>query len=338
MALLIIVFKFDAANLFTYSKFVIKNIVNKSVNFVNLTGIDITGYKTSMNMKIRYLLGLTVLLFITIICAAFSLTNNDDFDLARQQIMLRKIGHEVLLYSGDSTSRVLPVKKIAENEYQIRFENEFAFEPGSLVKIISRSLAKDKLAHSYIVNVLKCEGNDVVFGYAIAGNKQDNIVSCAGRRQPKSCYLINLKFEGGGVTAAQKGYLFGGLPLLAFIGLMVSQSVKTRKNKVEATVADADSFKLGNTIFDAGKQQIISAGVTTSLTVKENKLLLIFARSPNVIIERGRLQKEIWEDEGVIVGRSLDMFISKLRKKLENDLAIQLKNIHGKGYKLEIDE
>jgi hypothetical protein len=69
-----------------------------------------TGYKTSVNMKIRYLLGLTVLLFITIICAAFSLTNNDDFDLARQQIMLRKIGHEVLLYSGDSTSRVLRIK------------------------------------------------------------------------------------------------------------------------------------------------------------------------------------------------------------------------------------
>jgi hypothetical protein len=319
--------------------FVIINIVNKSVNFVNSTVIDMVGYKTSLNMKTRYLLGLTVLLFTTAICAAFSLTGNNDFDLAMQQVMLRKIGHEVLLQSGDSTSRVLPVKKIAENEYQIRFENEFAFEPGSLVKIISRSLAKDKLARSYIVNVLKCEGKDVVFGYMIAGNKQDNIVACAGRRQPKSCYLINLKFEGGGVTAAQKGYLFGGLPLLAFIGLMVSQSVKTRKNKITATSAgaDVDSFKLGNTIFEPGKRQIIAAGVTTALTVKENKLLLIFARSPNVIIERGRLQKEIWEDEGVIVGRSLDMFISKLRKKLENDLSIQLTNIHGKGYKLEID-
>jgi DNA-binding response OmpR family regulator len=49
------------------------------------------------------------------------------------------------------------------------------------------------------------------------------------------------------------------------------------------------------------------------------------------------LQKEIWEDEGIIVGRSLDVFISKLRKKLENDSAVKLVNIHGKGYKLEID-
>ncbi|SEO67153.1 Transcriptional regulatory protein, C terminal [Mucilaginibacter sp. OK283] len=300
--------------------------------------MDMAGYKTSLNMKTRYLLGFTVLLFTTAICAAFSLTGNDDFDLARQQVMLRKIGHEVLLHSGDSTSRVLPVKKIAENEYQVRFENEFAFEPDSLVKIISRSLAKDKLAHNYIVTVLKCTGKDVIFGYMISGNRQDNIVPCLGRRQPKSCYLINLKFEGRRITAAQKAYLLGGLPFLAFIGLIFSQSFKTRKNKVTTTFAGVDSFKLGNSIFDPGNRQIIAAGVTTALTVKENKLLLIFARSPNIIIERGRLQKEIWEDEGVIVGRSLDMFISKLRKKLENDSSIQLTNIHGRGYKLEIGE
>jgi len=69
---------------------------------------------------------------------------------------------------------------------------------------------------------------------------------------------------------------------------------------------------------------------------KENKILLILAQSPNTVIERARLQKEIWEDEGVIVGRSLDMFISKLRKKLEIDPSIQLVNIHGKGYRLEV--
>jgi len=48
------------------------------------------------------------------------------------------------------------------------------------------------------------------------------------------------------------------------------------------------------------------------------------------------LQKEIWEDEGVIVGCSLDMFISKLRKKPEPDPNINIVVIRGKGYKLEI--
>ncbi|MDQ1149658.1 DNA-binding response OmpR family regulator [Sphingobacterium zeae] len=53
------------------------------------------------------------------------------------------------------------------------------------------------------------------------------------------------------------------------------------------------------------------------------------------MIIRSRLQKEIWEDEGVIVGRSLDMFISKLRKKLETVPDINIVVVRGKGYKLE---
>ena len=127
------------------------------------------------------------------------------------------------------------------------------------------------------------------------------------------------------------------MPLLALIGLIISGSVRNRKNKIETKDAAGGSFKIGNTLFDPQKRLVIIAGATIELTAKENKLLLIFARSPNIIVERSRLQKEIWEDEGVIVGRSLDMFISKLRKKLENDPSILLANIHGKGYKLEIN-
>jgi DNA-binding response OmpR family regulator len=50
------------------------------------------------------------------------------------------------------------------------------------------------------------------------------------------------------------------------------------------------------------------------------------------------LQKEVWEDEGVIVGRSLDMFISRLRKKFEKDPLVKIVNIHGKGYRLDIGQ
>ncbi|WDZ99305.1 winged helix-turn-helix domain-containing protein [Mucilaginibacter sp. SJ] len=290
-----------------------------------------------MNKTTKRLLGLGSLLLMTLLCVAFSFTGKDDFDMARQEILLRKIGHEVLLYSGDSTSRVMPVQKISENEYQLRFENEFSFQPDSLVKAISSALAKDNLANDYIVNVLNCEGNSVIFGYAIFKNKKDNIMPCSGRKQPKSCYVINLKFKSRGLNIPQKDYLIGGIPLLAFIGLVISMSGKGRKNTVINSPAPEHGFKMGNIIFNPARRQLQSAGMITELTLKESKLLLIFARSPNVIIERSRLQKEIWEDEGVIVGRSLDMFISKLRKKLEHDPAIKLVNIHGKGYKLEIN-
>ena len=82
-----------------------------------------------MSGKRKYLFGLTILPFIAVICVAFSIKNDDSFDIARREVLLRRIGHELLLQSGDSTSRVLPVKKIAENEYQIRFEKDLTFLP-----------------------------------------------------------------------------------------------------------------------------------------------------------------------------------------------------------------
>ena len=95
-------------------------------------------------------------------------------------------------------------------------------------------------------------------------------------------------------------------------------------------------FTLGSMSFDAEMRKFMINGKTTDLTKTETRVLRIFALTPNKAIERSRLQKEIWEDKGVIVGRSLDMFISKLRKKLEPDPTIKIAVISGKGYKLEI--
>lgn len=86
------------------------------------------------------------------------------------------------------------------------------------------------------------------------------------------------------------------------------------------------------------KQGTLSNDVETiTLSAKEAKLLRIFAAEPNCLIERDRLLKEVWEDEGVFTGRSLDMFISKLRKKLKNDTSLRLINVRGKGYTLETE-
>lgn len=285
----------------------------------------------------RFRLGFGALMLMTIVCIAFTLKGSDNFELAKQELILRKIGHEILLNAGDSTSRVLPIKKVSDHEYQIKFENEFTFQPDSLVKIIANSMAKDQLEDNYIVNVLNCTGSEVIFGYAIFKNEQDDIVPCSGRVQPKACYIIDVKFQAEAISPMQKGYLIGGLPLLAFVGLLISRSVKIRGEKTAELNGTPGVFKIGYTVFDFMQQCLLFEGTKTILTTKENKLLFIFASAPNQVVERSRLQKEIWEDEGVIVGRSLDVFISKLRKKLEKDVAIQLINIHGRGYRLEIN-
>jgi hypothetical protein len=286
--------------------------------------------------KRKYLFGLILLSFISVICVAFSIGGSDDFDISRREVLLRRIGHELLLQSGDSTSRVLPVKKIAENEYQIRFEHELTFQPISLVNTTQRLLSKDPITSDYIVKVLNRDNSSVAYGYAISKNKKDDIITCIGRKQPKARYMINIKFKPTGINTAKNGYLLAGLPFLAFVGFIFLGSVRPRKALLEHG-QHTGMITLGSVMFDVKNRKLIINGKTIDLTGTETRVLRIFSLSPNETIERSRLQKEIWEDEGVIVGRSLDMFISKLRKKLEVDPNINIVVIRGKGYKLEIN-
>ena len=73
-----------------------------------------------------------------------------------------------------------------------------------------------------------------------------------------------------------------------------------------------------------------------SLSKKECELLEIFITNSNQVVKRSELKKRVWEDKGVIVGRSLDTYVSKLRKKLQEDQNIKLINVHGIGYKLVV--
>jgi hypothetical protein len=200
-------------------------------------------------------------------------------------------------------------------------------------------LAKDPLAGDYVVNVLNCANASVAYGYAISKNKKDDIVACIGRRQPTACYMINVKFKPTGIITAKNEYFLGGLLLLAFAGFIFLRSVKPRRALPDRALPNSQPtgrFTLGSMAFDAENRKLMINGKTIDLTRTESRVLGIFALSPNEAIERSRLQKEIWEDEGVIVGRSLDMFISKLRKKLEFDPNIKIVVLRGKGYKLEI--
>ena len=286
--------------------------------------------------KGKYLFGFMLVLFIAVTYAAFSMTGSEDFDFARREVLLRRIGHELLLQSGDSTSRVLPIKKVAENEYQIGFEKEFTFDPISLVNTTKRLLANDPLADYYVDKVLKFSDSSVAYAYAISKNKKDEIIACIGRKQPKARYMIDIKLKPTGINTAKNGYLLGSLPFLAFVGFIFFRSVKPRR-ALPIDDQHPDMITLGSVLFDARNRKLTINEKMIELTGTETRLLLIFARSPNELIQRSLLQKEIWEDEGVIVGRSLDMFISKLRKKLEADPAINIVVIRSKGYRLEIN-
>jgi DNA-binding response OmpR family regulator len=93
---------------------------------------------------------------------------------------------------------------------------------------------------------------------------------------------------------------------------------------------------LGKFLFDIKGQRLLLGSEVISLTDKECKILELLNNNFSELIPRETLMQKIWINEGVITGRSLDMFVSKLRKKLSSDPELKITNVHGKGYKLEI--
>lgn len=99
-------------------------------------------------------------------------------------------------------------------------------------------------------------------------------------------------------------------------------------------IKDIVIFNIGAFVFDAQKQALIYDGETRKLTTKESELLRLLASNANSILERNYALKSIWEDDNYFNARSMDVYITKLRKLLKDDPNVAIINIHGKGYKL----
>jgi DNA-binding winged helix-turn-helix (wHTH) protein len=263
-----------------------------------------------------------------------------DFDKSKELIVMRKIAYDMLLYAGDRTSRILPAKQISQNEFIIPFENKFAFLPDSLVNIINNVFITNNLYKNYVVNVFEHNTKEVVFGYAVLDGGQKNIIPCRGRLQSAKQYSINIQFQPSPPILSNL-MLWGGFVLLiGGVSLIIFKAKKAHSEMDTPIVAEdkpmnTTSFQsIGKYLFYPTEQRLEFDKEQIVLTVKEAKLLSIFSAHLNQVVDREKLQKEVWEDEGVFVGRSLDMFISKLRKKLDKDEHLKLINIHSKGYKL----
>ena len=112
----------------------------------------------------------------------------------------------------------------------------------------------------------------------------------------------------------------------------ILRRVRGKKNK-EATV-----YKIGRFTFDTQKQLLTIGDKQTKLTTKENELLALLCAHANEILQRDFALKTIWIDDNYFNARSMDVYITKLRKHLKDDDQIEIINIHGKGYKLIVPD
>jgi hypothetical protein len=262
---------------------------------------------------------------------------NDNFSDS-VKVALRDVGHRLLLSNRDSTSLVKPVVALSDDKFQLSFENELSIHPDTLVDRIRYSLEKAGLPSFYFTEVVQCADGQVSYSYEMKQDVEKGIIPCAGRNLKKGCYLITVRFTQRS-KATSKDYLLFYILGLVGLGLLWWVLYRRKTKLLQKTLEqnDANYASLGAYRFYPEQNMLIKEATEISLSKKECELLAIFVAHPNQIVKREELTKKVWEDNGVIVGRSLDTYISKLRNKLKDDTSIQIINIHGVGYKLEMN-
>ena len=286
-------------------------------------------------MKPFILFGSSIMIIVILISAVAFVNQKDEIPPNHIEVVLRDLGHQLLLSAKDSTSRVMPVKKLNENKFQISFQNNFSFISDTLINLVQRTFQKNGLAKDYIVNLRNCKKEETVFAFEINSQGGD-LTPCRGRTLETGCYVIEID-----LLKKNKFNYFLLWLLIIPLSVIVFYAKDTFRKKAakESIVDNNDYIPLGNYRFYADKNALAIEQKNSTLSEKETKALKIFAENINQIVEREKLMKEIWEDEGIVViSRNVDVLVSKLRKKLSDDNAIKFINIHGRGYKFIIEQ
>jgi DNA-binding winged helix-turn-helix (wHTH) protein len=264
---------------------------------------------------------------------------SDEINLA-----LRRTADKLLRALGDSTSRIPAVEKVDDQTWRV-FINQ-SFEYKLLPPILQSSLDQYGITQAYQVTVRECETDLIDLGYHKKDFIRDTIVPCGTRVAPEGCHYIEISFTGSpGIKSFWTGnnkFFFGLMGLLGIGGLFTWWQLKKKRSTIAVTPSNENGGESKWILFGRSSLHVTSpildsGGMRHQLTFREAKLLRLFALHPSELLDRDQILQQVWEDEGVQVTRSVDVFVSRLRKKLSGDPTISIVAVHGVGYKLETE-
>lgn len=275
---------------------------------------------------------LVLIIFISFVLYAHA--NNSDKLI---KVNLRTVGHEFLIQLNDSTSRVLPIKKV-NGRYAIHFERTFSFEPNLLFTTVFDVIKNNNIQETFIVEVEECGLNEVIHSFKTSIEKDGNIIPCKQRLLPNSCYVFyftvienknEVMVNNSSTSFLNITYVFLFLLLVIIVATFLQ---KRRSNSKPNT----EIITIGKYQFDKKRMLLSFEDQSTKLSNKESSLLFLLYSNENKTLEREFILNNVWGDEGNYIGRTLDVFVSKLRKKLEADSSLKIINVRGIGYRFVI--
>jgi DNA-binding response OmpR family regulator len=111
---------------------------------------------------------------------------------------------------------------------------------------------------------------------------------------------------------------------------------RSNPTKIERTHPDLISF--GNYTFDYPNRLLCSPEGEVNLTKKEAEVLRMLAENMNTVVKREEVLTDVWGENDYFMGRSMDVYIARLRKKLQEDTRVSIVNVHRMGFKLEVKQ
>ena len=254
-------------------------------------------------------------------------------------LALRRTAHHLLRSAGDSTSRIPAIQQ--PNLQTFRLTLARAFDYDRLPNLLQESLRLHRVEGGYDVAVLDCASGELQLGYNVRDLIGNKPVPCTGRSISDGCYVVQVTFDAPAMapqSTMRWPVLVLGALLAGLLFVVWRRSTQPVAVSAQPTTPATDQISFGRSCLDVGSQTLRSGSTQHNLTYRETKLLRLFVSRPNQILERDLILKLVWEDEGITVGRSVDVFISRLRKLLHDDPTIRIAAVHGVGYRLEVHE
>jgi len=285
--------------------------------------------------KILRLLPLLALPYLAWLLPSTTPESAKDFSPEKINLSLRRTADGLLRASGDSTSRIPAIEEAYPEVWRVRLEQPFSYE--QLPALLQASLELYGIQRPYEVALRRCSDATIELGYHQLDYLQSSNVPCRGREMPEGCHFIEIKFAENEIESPFWTRKAEVLLLILAAGLGGFWLSRRKKSKPASTMVagETDWLEFGNSRLDVAGQVLICSEIRQTLTFREAKLLRLFVNRPDRLLERNFILQEVWLDEGILVGRSVDVFVSRLRKKLAADPTVGIVAVHGVGYRLE---
>jgi hypothetical protein len=261
-------------------------------------------------------------------------------------LALRRTADKLLRLSGDSTSRIPAVEQKNAFTWRVLLQQPFSYD--RLPALLQESLDLYNIRTPYEVKVRRYGDETIDLGYHKVDFSDGKEVPCQSREMDETGHYIEISFlqsEAVVSTPAQAQTSWwltwkGWLVIAVSTGIIAFWFFKRKKSPEADPIhlpksKETEWLEFGNSRLDVAGQILNCSGTKQSLTFRETKLLKLFASSPDQLLERDFILQQVWADEGIMVGRSVDVFVSRLRKKLAPDTSVGIVAVHGVGYRME---